>query len=68
MTEFSQQVDQAAGEVAAAGTLDALESLRFALLGKSGLITEQLKALGRLAPDERKAQGAVVNRAKERLQ
>ena len=68
MTEFSQQVDKAAGEVAAAGTLDALESLRVALLGKSGLITEQLKALGKLAPDERKAQGALVNRAKERLQ
>ncbi|MGE5168626.1 MAG: phenylalanine--tRNA ligase subunit alpha [Deltaproteobacteria bacterium] len=68
MTEFSQQVDQAAGEVAAAGTLDALESLRVALLGKSGLITEQLKALGKLTPDERKAQGALVNLAKERLQ
>ena len=68
MTEFNQQVDQAAGEVAAAGTLDALESLRVALLGKSGLITEQLKALGKLTPDERKAQGALVNLAKERLQ
>jgi phenylalanyl-tRNA synthetase alpha chain len=68
VTEFSQQVDKAAGEVAAATSLDALESLRVALLGKSGLITEQLKALGKLAPDERKAQGALVNRAKERLQ
>jgi phenylalanyl-tRNA synthetase alpha chain len=68
VTEFSQQVDKAAGEVAAATSLDALESLRVALLGKSGLITEQLKALGKLVPDERKAQGALVNRAKERLQ
>jgi phenylalanyl-tRNA synthetase alpha chain len=68
VTEFSQQVDKAEGEVAAAGTLDALESLRVALLGKTGMITEQLKALGKLAPDERKAQGALVNRAKERLQ
>ena len=68
MTEFSQQADQAMREIAVAASLDALESLRVALLGKSGLVTEQLKALGKLAPDERKAQGALVNRAKERLQ
>jgi phenylalanyl-tRNA synthetase alpha chain len=68
VSELDQQVDKAAGDIAAAATLDALESLRVALLGKSGLITEQLKALGKLAPDERKTQGALVNRAKETLQ
>ncbi|MBS0571292.1 MAG: phenylalanine--tRNA ligase subunit alpha [Proteobacteria bacterium] len=61
-------MDQALAEIAGAASLDALESLRVALLGKSGLVTEQLKALGKLAPEERKAQGAQVNRAKERLQ
>jgi phenylalanyl-tRNA synthetase alpha chain len=42
--------------------------LRVSLLGKSGLVTEQLKALGKLAPEQRKAHGELVNRAKEQLQ
>ncbi|HST27117.1 MAG TPA: phenylalanine--tRNA ligase subunit alpha [Rudaea sp.] len=66
--ELDAQIEQALTQVGSAASLDALESLRVALLGKSGLITEQLKALGKLPPDERKAQGALVNRAKERLQ
>ncbi|MDE2085162.1 MAG: phenylalanine--tRNA ligase subunit alpha [Xanthomonadaceae bacterium] len=68
MSELSQQVDKAVHEIAAAASLESLEALRVALLGKSGLITEQLKTLGKLPPDERKAQGALVNRAKELLQ
>jgi phenylalanyl-tRNA synthetase alpha chain len=32
---------------------EALEALRVGLLGKSGSITAQLKALGALPPDER---------------
>ena len=51
-----------------ATSIDHLESLRVGLLGKSGLVTEQLKALGKLAPDERKVAGERVNRAKESLQ
>ncbi|HTI96917.1 MAG TPA: phenylalanine--tRNA ligase subunit alpha [Rudaea sp.] len=66
--ELDAQIEQALMQVESASSLDALEALRVALLGKSGLVTEQLKALGKLAPDERKAQGALVNRAKERLQ
>ena len=68
MSELSQQVDKAEHEIATAASLESLEALRVALLGKSGLITEQLKTLGKLPPDERKAQGALVNRAKELLQ
>ena len=66
--ELDAQIEQALMQVGSASSLDVLESLRVALLGKSGLVTEQLKALGKLAPDERKAQGALVNRAKEHLQ
>ena len=65
---LTAQVDGALADVAAAPTLEALEAARVALLGKSGLITEQLKQLGKLAPDQRKAHGEVVNRAKDRLQ
>ena len=44
------------------------EEVRVDLLGKSGLITEQLKALGKLQPSERKSRGDLVNRDKEQLQ
>ena len=68
MMELDAQIEQALTQIGTASSLDALDALRVALLGKSGLVTEQLKMLGKLAPDERKAQGALVNRAKERLQ
>lgn len=55
-------------KILGAADLDALEALRVALLGKSGVITEQLKALGKLAPDERRARGEQVNAAKASLQ
>ncbi|HZP87011.1 MAG TPA: phenylalanine--tRNA ligase subunit alpha [Burkholderiales bacterium] len=46
----------------------ALEELRVELLGKAGLITAQLKALGKLPPAERKAHGEFVNRAKTEIE
>ena len=58
-------LENAEQSIAAAASLDALDHVRVALLGKSGLVTEQLKALGKLAPDERKARGAEINALKE---
>jgi phenylalanyl-tRNA synthetase alpha chain len=67
MDTLGQRTDEALGAIAAAETLDALESQRVALLGKNGAITAELKALGKLSPDERKARGAEVNAAKEKI-
>ena len=67
MSDLDTQVDQALGQIKDAASLDALDALRVALLGKSGLVTEQLKALGKLPPDQRKGHGEKVNRAKESL-
>jgi len=64
---LDHQVEHALTQVAAASALEALDALRVSLLGKSGLITEQLKALGKLPAEERKAHGERVNRAKDRL-
>ena len=64
---LDQEVEQASAQIAAAPTLEALDTLRVSLLGKSGLITEQLKALGKLPADQRKSHGERVNRAKETL-
>lgn len=51
-----------------ADSLEALEQVRVALLGKQGLLTERLKALGAMEPGERKRQGAEINSAKAVLQ
>ena len=63
-----ENIDKALDDIAAASTLEALDARRVALLGKNGSITAQLKALGKLPPDERKARGAAINQTKQRLQ
>ncbi|HXD52995.1 MAG TPA: phenylalanine--tRNA ligase subunit alpha, partial [Burkholderiales bacterium] len=65
---LTAQVEQALTQISSASTLDALDALRVHLLGKSGVVTEQLKTLGKLPPDQRKVQGEQINRAKEHLQ
>lgn len=44
---------------------DELEKIRIAYLGKSGKITDLMKQIGALSPDERKAFGAKINSMKE---
>ncbi|HET7358729.1 MAG TPA: phenylalanine--tRNA ligase subunit alpha [Rhodanobacteraceae bacterium] len=60
-------IDAKLGEIAGAASLDALDGLRVALLGKNGAVTAALKSLGALPPDQRKARGAEVNAVKQRL-
>jgi phenylalanyl-tRNA synthetase alpha chain len=68
MNSSGNQIEQELARIDSAATLDALENLRVSLLGKSGLVTEQLKLLGKLPPTERKTQGEQVNRLKQQLQ
>jgi phenylalanyl-tRNA synthetase alpha chain len=63
LAEITRSLD----DIGAAASLESLDALRVALLGKNGAITAALKSLGALAPDERKARGAEVNRAKESI-
>jgi phenylalanyl-tRNA synthetase alpha chain len=58
---------QALDEVAACTEPGALEETRVRWLGKKGTFTEQLKALARLAANDRPAAGARINEAKEAL-
>ncbi|MAN78898.1 MAG: phenylalanine--tRNA ligase subunit alpha [Magnetovibrio sp.] len=51
--------------VEAAGDLDALEQVRVAALGKKGRITDQMKGLGALDPDQRRATGQALNTLKD---
>src|SRR5205085_139610 len=63
MNDIQSLTRQAVADIDAAETPDALEALRVALLGKHGSITAQLKALGGLPADQRKAAGEAINRA-----
>ena len=67
MSDVQTLTTTALADIAAATTLEALEALRVALLGKSGSITAQLKALGALPPDERKAVGEGINKARDAI-
>lgn len=65
LTTISAQAKAATQSVT---TLDALENLRVQYLGKSGIVTEQMKKLGSLPPEEKKSFGAEVNKLKTELQ
>lgn len=55
-------------QIESAEDLSALEGLRVQLLGKSGAITQELKKLGALPPEERKAAGQRINAVKQDVQ
>ncbi len=64
----TQEISELAGiEVAAAKTLEALAAVRVKYLGKKGILTEQLKGLGKLSPDERPEAGRLINLAKKEI-
>jgi phenylalanyl-tRNA synthetase alpha chain len=67
MSEIESLSSQALADIASAKTPDALETLRVALLGKSGSITAQLKQLGTLPADQRKAAGEAINVARDAI-
>ncbi|MCL1633046.1 phenylalanine--tRNA ligase subunit alpha [Luteimonas sp. SX5] len=67
MSDIEQLNRQALADIASAQTSDALEALRVALLGKSGSVTAQLKSLGALPADQRKAAGEAINRARDAI-
>lgn len=58
-------LDEARRDFAAAATLPALEQAKARFLGKSGAITEQMKGLGKLEPEQRKEAGARINQVKD---
>ena len=61
MTDLSILQAELTARVAAAADVAALEAIRVEALGKTGSISELLKTLGRLTPDERREQGPKIN-------
>jgi phenylalanyl-tRNA synthetase alpha chain len=67
MDGIDSLLQQALRDIANANAPDALEQLRVGLLGKNGSVTTQLKALGTLPGDQRKAAGEAINRARDAI-
>jgi phenylalanyl-tRNA synthetase alpha chain len=68
LADLTALTQDALAAVAACGDLAALDEARVHWLGKKGVLTEQLKALGSLPAVERPAAGARINEVKEELQ
>ena len=64
---IAQLKDELTGLISAANDLAKLEEARVAALGKKGRITDLMKSLGDMAPEERKNFGAAVNALKEEV-
>ncbi len=67
MTDLTTLETDLLGQIAAASDEAALEAIRVAALGKKGSISEQLKLLGSMSPDERKEKGPLINGLKDKI-
>ena len=64
MNDLDAMQAQAAADFAAAPTAAELENAKARYLGKAGRVTELLKGLAALPPEEKKSRGAEINRLK----
>ncbi|OFX05569.1 MAG: phenylalanine--tRNA ligase subunit alpha [Alphaproteobacteria bacterium RIFCSPHIGHO2_12_FULL_63_12] len=67
MSDMNEIERETLARTAAAETVAALEEVRVFALGKKGVISERMKTLGAMAPDERKAAGAALNVLKDKI-
>src|SRR5690606_9755463 len=61
-------VARALAEFAVVSEPAKLEEAKAQYLGKTGLITEQMKTLGKLPPEDKKTAGAAINAAKSQIE
>ncbi|KAA3651179.1 MAG: phenylalanine--tRNA ligase subunit alpha [Proteobacteria bacterium] len=68
MNELDTLVAQARTDFDNAGDATQLDVAKSRYLGKGGAITQQMKTLGQLDPDARRAAGARINAAKDQIE
>ncbi|MGM0595263.1 MAG: phenylalanine--tRNA ligase subunit alpha, partial [Pseudomonadota bacterium] len=68
MDDLTSLVSEAEAAIAATEELQALDQIRVQYLGKKGLLTQQMKSLGKLSAEERPAAGQAINQAKGQVQ
>jgi phenylalanyl-tRNA synthetase alpha chain len=67
MTNISELEREIVGAISAAPDESALETIRVAALGKKGTISELLKTLGAMTPDERRINGPLFNGLRDKV-
>lgn len=67
-TDLQTLQQEADSAIALSATLEELEQLRVQYLGKKGQLSQILRAMGKLSPEERPRIGALANEVKEELQ
>jgi phenylalanyl-tRNA synthetase alpha chain len=67
VTDIAVLETELAARIAAAADEPALEAERVAALGKKGSVSELLKGLGAMSPEERKVMGPVLNGLRDRV-
>ncbi len=68
MNDLDVLVGDAVAGFGAAASPAELENAKARFLGKSGRLTDLLKGLATLAPEQKKARGAEINQAKQRVE
>ncbi|MCT8970836.1 phenylalanine--tRNA ligase subunit alpha [Microbaculum marinisediminis] len=67
MAELDRLESDIQSQITAAADEAALETVRVAALGKKGSISDLLKTLGSMSPDERRTMGPAINGLKDRV-
>jgi phenylalanyl-tRNA synthetase alpha chain len=67
MSDLAKLEAEILAGVTAAADAVALEAVRVAALGKKGSVSELLKTLGSMTPDERKTNGPLINGLRDRV-
>ena len=68
MSDLNTILQEATIALAGVATLPELDQAKALFLGKSGSLTQQLKALGKLSLDEKKTTGAAINIVKAQVE
>ncbi len=68
MENLDELVAKALQAIAVTDDVNAVEQLRVQYLGKKGELTQVMKTLGDLSPEDRHKVGALINSAKEKVQ
>ena len=67
MTNIATLQTDLMGAIDSANTLDSLEAVRIAALGKQGSVSALLKTMGSMSPEERQTQGPIINGLRESI-
>ncbi len=68
MEDINNLIELARTAFQAASTSAALEDAKAKFLGKSGSLTELLRGMAKLSPEEKKVRGAEINKAKQAVE